>query len=73
MIHITNTYHSFIRDVYPQMTIVFSFRSAATIPFPDFQLDNIAEVVASMRDEDFGHHYVLNRYIVDHLLGICWQ
>jgi hypothetical protein len=38
-------------------------------PSPDFQLDNIAEVVASMRDEDFGHHYVLNRYIVDHLLS----
>lgn len=38
-------------------------------PSPDFQLDNIAEVIASMRDEDFGHHYVLNRYIVDHLLS----
>lgn len=37
-------------------------------PPPDFPLDNIAEVIASMRKEDFGHHYVLNRFIVDHLL-----
>lgn len=37
-------------------------------PPPDFPLDNTAEVIASMRTEDFGHHYVLNRFIVDHLL-----
>lgn len=37
-------------------------------PRPDFPIDNTAEVIASMRDEDFGHHYVLNRFIVDHLL-----
>jgi len=37
-------------------------------PAPDFPLDNVAEVIASMRKEDFGHHYVLNRFIFDHLL-----
>lgn len=38
-------------------------------PPPDFPLDNVAEVVASMRAEDFGQPYVLNRFILDHLLG----
>lgn len=38
-------------------------------PDPDFQIDNTPEVVASMREEDFGRNYVLNRFIVDHLLG----
>ena len=38
-------------------------------PPPDFQIDNIGEVIASMRDEDFGHHYVLNRFIIDHILS----
>ena len=37
-------------------------------PPPDFPLDNVAEVIDSMRKEDFGHHYVLNRFIVDHML-----
>ncbi len=35
---------------------------------PDFRLDNVQEVVASMRDEDFGQSYVLNRHIIDVLL-----
>lgn len=38
-------------------------------PPSDFPLDNVAEVVASMRAEDFGQPYVLNRFILDHLLG----
>lgn len=38
-------------------------------PPPDFPLDNVAEVIASMRPADFGHVYVLNRFIVDHLLS----
>ncbi|MFC0804741.1 ATP-binding protein [Ensifer sp. P24N7] len=37
-------------------------------PEPDFQLDNTSEVIASMREEDFGRSYVLNRFIVDYLL-----
>lgn len=36
-------------------------------PEPDFQLDNTSEVIASMREEDFGRSYVLNRCIVDYL------
>lgn len=38
-------------------------------PPPDFPLDNVAEVVASMRPTDFGQAYVLNRFIVDHLVS----
>ncbi len=38
-------------------------------PAPDFQLDNTAEVVASMRPGDFGHKYVLNRFVVDYLFS----
>ncbi|MGO1164063.1 hypothetical protein ACTOV4_19315 [Brucella sp. C7-11G] len=38
-------------------------------PSPDFPIDNTGEVIASMRDEDFGHHYVLDRFIIDHLLS----
>ena len=38
-------------------------------PPPDFPLDNVAEVVASMRPTDFGQAYVLNRFIIDHLLS----
>lgn len=39
-----------------------------TNPQPDYQIDNTSEVIASMRDQDFGHHFVLNRHIFDHLL-----
>ncbi len=38
-------------------------------PTPDFPLDNIDEVIASMRADDFGRSYVLNRLLVDHLLS----
>ena len=34
-------------------------------PEPDFQIDNPKEVIAAMRDEDFGQNYVLNVKIVD--------
>lgn len=37
-------------------------------PEPDFQLDSISEVIASMREDDFGRTYVLNRFIIDGLL-----
>ena len=38
-------------------------------PDPDFKLDNKAEVIAMMRDEDFGQSYILNRHLVDEMLG----
>jgi hypothetical protein len=38
-------------------------------PAPDFQIDNTAEVIASMRPGDFGHKYVLNRHVVDYLFS----
>ena len=38
-------------------------------PEPDFQIDNPKEVIAAMRDEDFGRHYVLNVAIVDCILS----
>lgn len=38
-------------------------------PDPGFQIDNPREVVAEMRDEDFGRNYVLNVEIVDCLLA----
>ncbi|MBB4154411.1 hypothetical protein GGQ80_002324 [Sphingomonas jinjuensis] len=38
-------------------------------PKPDFQIDNPREVIAAMRDDDFGRNYVLNARIVDCLLG----
>lgn len=38
-------------------------------PEPDFPLDNVAEVIANMRDEDFGLSYVLNVKLVDVLLS----
>lgn len=36
---------------------------------PDVQIDNPREVVAEMRDEDFGAEYVLNVALVDYLLS----
>lgn len=38
-------------------------------PSPDFLINNPAEVIASMREEDFGQAYVLNRYLIDYLLA----
>jgi hypothetical protein len=37
-------------------------------PDPDFRLDNQAEVIAMMREEDFDQSYVLNRFLIDELL-----
>jgi len=39
------------------------------VPDPGFPIDNVKEVVAGMRDEDFRQPYVLNVKIVDCLLG----
>jgi len=38
-------------------------------PEPDFPIDNPKEVIAAMRDEDFGQTYVLNIKLVDTLLS----
>lgn len=42
---------------------------AFVTPEPDFPVDNPGEVIAAMRDEDFGQSYVLNAKLVDRLLG----
>jgi hypothetical protein len=42
---------------------------ASTTPDPDFQVDNAREVVAAMRETDFGQSYVLNVNLVDCLLS----
>lgn len=38
-------------------------------PEPEFTVDNPREVIAAMRDEDFGQSYILNVKLVDCLLG----
>lgn len=38
-------------------------------PEPDFPIDNPNEVIAAMRDEDFGQSYILNTSLVDTLLS----
>ncbi|MBF4360686.1 hypothetical protein, partial [Vibrio anguillarum] len=38
-------------------------------PEPDFPIDNPNEVIAAMRDEDFGQSYALNISLVDTLLS----
>ncbi|MNU94111.1 hypothetical protein D3C71_840650 [compost metagenome] len=42
---------------------------AFVTPEPIFPLDNPKEVIAAMRDEDFGQSYVLNVKLVDNLLN----
>ena len=42
---------------------------AFNTPEPTFQIDNPSEVIAAMRDDDFGQSYVLNIKIVDRLLS----
>lgn len=42
---------------------------AFVTPDPGFQIDNPKEVIAAMRDEDFGQNYVLNVKLVDCLLS----
>ncbi|PKR56843.1 DNA-binding protein [Thalassospira lohafexi] len=38
-------------------------------PEPDFQIDNPKEVIAAMRDDDFGQHFILNVILVDCMLS----
>lgn len=40
---------------------------AANTPEPDFRIDNPSEVIAEMREMDFGRSYVLNYHLVDRL------
>lgn len=74
-------FEGFLDDTYYQYTSLFhsgrlspndnkfliQIRSFNT-PDPDFPIDNPAEVVAAMRDEDFDQSYVLNRRLMDHIL-----
>ncbi|WP_328585769.1 ATP-binding protein [Photobacterium aquimaris] len=73
---------SFLDDTYYQYTSLFhsgrmspndnkyliQIRAFIT-PEPDFPIDNPHEVIAAMREEDFGQSYVLNMVIVDALLS----
>lgn len=38
-------------------------------PEPDFQIDNPTEVIAAMREDDFRQEFVLNKTLVDCMLG----
>ncbi len=75
-------YGGFLDDTYYQYTSLFHsgrlspsdnkylIQIRAFInPEPDFQIDNPKEVIAAMRDEDFGQSYVLNVKIADCLLS----
>lgn len=42
---------------------------AFNLPAPDFQVDNPKEVIAAMREDDFGQRFILNLALVDCLLG----
>lgn len=42
---------------------------AFVTPEPEFPVDNPSEVIAAMRDEDFGQSYILNVKLVDCLLS----
>ena len=39
-----------------------------SVPAPEFVIDNPKEVIAAMRDDDFGQRYILNITLVDTLL-----
>ncbi len=74
-------FEGFLDDTYYQYTSLFhsgrlspndnkfliQIRSFNT-PDPDFPIDNPAEVVAAMRDEDFDQSYVLNQRLIDYIL-----
>ena len=74
-------FEGFLDDTYYQYTSLFhsgrlspndnkfliQIRSFDT-PAPDCPIDNPAEVVAAMRDEDFDQSYVLNRRLMDYIL-----
>ena len=74
-------FEGFLDDTYYQYTSLFHSGRlspndnkfliqirAFNLPEPDFQIDNPKEVIAAMRDEDFGQSFVLNTIIVDCLL-----
>lgn len=71
--HLDDTYYQFISLFHGERfspndnRFLIQIRSF-TNPDPDFSLDNVSEVVVSMRQEDFGQEYVLNRHLIDHLL-----
>lgn len=72
--HLDDTYYQYISLFHsgrlsPNDNRFLVLIRAYTNPPPDFPLDNVAEVVREMRREDFGHDYVLNRFIFDHLLA----
>lgn len=70
--HIDDSYYQYIslfhsvRMSPKDHSFLVKIRAYDTPP-SDFPLDNVAEVIASMRPGDFGQTYVLNRSIVDHL------
>ena len=74
--HLDDTYYQYISLFHSDSgrlsphdnSFLIQIRAYGT-PTPDFQLDNVAEVVASMRPADFGHSYVLNRFIIDYLFS----
>lgn len=71
--HLDDTYYQYISLFHSgrlspnDNKFLIQIRSYNT-PEPDFQIDNVAEVAALMRNEDFGQAYVLNRRLVDFLL-----
>ncbi len=71
--HLDDTYYQYISLFHGERLSPSDYRFLIQIrsyknPSPDFQLDNVSEIVASMREEDFGREYVLNRHLVDYLL-----
>ena len=75
-------FEGFLDDTYYQYTSLFhkgrlspndnkfliQIRSFA-VPDPNFQIDNPDEVIAAMREEDFGQAYVLNRHLIDYIFS----
>lgn len=71
--HLDDTYYQFISLFHGERFSPNDNRFLIQIrgytnPDPDFPLENVSEVVVSMRQEDFGREYVLNRHLIDHLL-----
>lgn len=70
--HLDDTYYQYISLFHKgrlsphDNKFLIQIRSFNT-PDPDFQIDNPSEVIAEMREEDFGQSYVLNRHLIDHL------
>lgn len=72
--HIDDTYYQYISLFHsgrlsPKDNSFLIKIRAYSVPDPDFHLDNVDEVIASMRSGDFGQAYVLNRFIVDQLFA----